>query len=896
VHHPCLPARATWHTRTGLLLLLAATGLAAQEAQRIEITGSAIKRNAANAAGLPVTTLRADELRATGVTTVEEAVSRIVSSQSINNSAGAIGAGTGGASYAALRALAPNKTLVLLNGRRVAMFAFGVAGVDLNTIPFSVVERVEILRDGASAIYGTDAIGGVINFITRNDYTGLGLAIEAIRPTGPGGDSHRASVSAGWGSLQDQRLNIWVAFDRQERQRLRAIDREFSRTGVIPSRGVSGTSPTTFPGNFTQNATGVTGNLTGPGCEPPFSLPSPTSSNACVFDFTATIDTIPDVDIDTWLLRGSALLGEQLLSVEHTGSKTTTVARVAPDPVGGISIAPNNPFYPSNWPGLNTALPVTAGWRMIPAGPRTNESLAESSRTVIDLSGVFAGWDHKAGLYSTTSTASDSAVDGYVDAAFVRNQVTAGRLSPFAQPTPEQLQIIEQAKRRGRFTDARGSARGLDFRVSRELFALGGGAAAASLGIELRRENYRSDTDDAIVAAIPSAGRSPYHVRAKRGVKALTGELLLPLSGQLELQLALRHDRYSSVGGSTNPKLALRYMPTRALVLRGSYNTGFRAPTLDEQNGPKAFTFAQTSTNDPLLCPGGVANIGAGGVQSRDCGRQAQVQTGGNEALKPEKSRTYSMGIVFDAAHNLTLSADYWNIDLRDQINAFPNESILNDAARYASRIVRCAALPVAVQDTLDRCLADNRNSQAIGYLIALTDNIGRVQTEGVDLTAAGSWQSAGWGNFVLTWDATWVRRYQYQNAPDEAFKQAVGVYVDSFPVLRWQHALALSWRAGDLSARLALRHKSGYRDQNSPSVVVGGPSFYGDVSSYTVLDTSVGVGLPLGVQLTMGVKNLLDRDPPFSNQANRSQRGYDPRFTDPLGRTVFVRAAYSLP
>ena len=112
--------------------------------------------------------------------------------------------------------------------------------------------------------------------------------------------------------------------------------------------------------------------------------------------------------------------------------------------------------------------------------------------------------------------------------------------------------------------------------------------------------------------------------------------------------------------------------------------------------------------------------------------------------------------------------------------------------------------------------------------------------------------------------------------------------------MLRWQHTLGATWRLGATTARLGLRHKSGYADQNSPSIVVGGPAFYGRVDAYTLLDASVTTRWLKNLSLTLGVRNLLDTDPPFSNQANRSQRGFEPRFTDPLGRSVFVRASYS--
>ena len=879
----------------GGALLLMASAVSAQTAERIEITGSAIKRSINDEGALPITVLKAEDLRQSGVTSVEAVVQMLASSQSSSVGSNAIGSGTGGATFANLRGLGANKTLVLLNGRRVASFAFGVNAVDLNAIPFAVIERIEVLRDGASAIYGTDAIGGVINFITKSNYNGGSITLDASRPTGNGADKTRMTFVAGFGDLATDKFNVWLSFDGARNQRLRALDRSFSASGIIPSKGVNGNSGTTFPGNFSQAATGISANLTAPNCAPPLSKPNPTNPAGCVFDFSATIDTIPDVIQDTISARVTTVLpGDHTMSVELVSTRNNTVARVAPDPVTGITLTPSNPFYPTNYPGLDKTKNVTAGWRMIPAGNRTNDSNSDADRLVFDLRGTLGGFDYVTGVYWTSNVVSDGAIDGYVNAPFVREQVGLGNLNPFAAPTAAQLAIIEQAKRKGTFAVAEGTTTGVDFRASKEIFDLGGGKAAISMGAELRREGYIYNTDDAVVNAIPSAGRSPYHVTGDREVYALSGEMLLPFSKSLEMQLAVRADHYSDAGSSVNPKIGVRFQPSKAFLLRASANTGFRAPALDDLYGPQAITFAAGAVNDPLLCPNGVVNVAAGGLSSRDCGQQVQVQNGGNPALKPEKSKTYSVGMAFEPVQNMTFSADYWDIRLRDQVNAIDQISILANPTLYASKIIRCKTLPTAQQANLNRCQADFVNSNAIAYVVTLTDNIGKVSTSGVDLSAAYSLNAAGLGKFDARWDGTWVRSYKYQNSPTDPLKENVGAYVDSSPVFRWQHTVALGWNKGDLSSRMVIRNKSGYTDQNSPTTVVGGPSFYQNVKSYTLVDFSLTTKFAKFYTVTGGITNLFNTDPPFSNQSTRSQRGYDSRFTDPVGRAFFVRANVS--
>ncbi|HEY1129892.1 MAG TPA: TonB-dependent receptor [Roseateles sp.] len=880
---------------------------AQQTLERVEITGSAIRRSITDEGALPITVVKVDDLRQQGVSSVEGILELLSASQSSSPGSNSIGSGTGGASYANLRGLGSNKTLILLNGRRMTSFAFDANAVDLNSIPFAVIDRVEVLRDGASAVYGTDAIGGVINFITKSNFRGGQIVAEMTKPRQDGGKKEGGSVTVGFGDLEKDKFNFWGSFDTRRQQRIRALDRDFAKTGIIPSRGVNGNSGTTFPGNFSGSfivpvskdfPTGRetrSYNPTAPNCAPPLSVVNPTNANACVFDFSSTIDIIPDTKQNTIAGRAAIQIAEgHVLTMEGLATENKNIARVAPDPVSGVTINPGNPAYPTGIPNLDTTKPINVGWRMVPAGPRTNESNSTAKRAVIDLSGVVASWDYRLGAMLSRSTGNDAAADGYVSAPFVRAQVAAGNLNPFRAATAAELAIIEQAKRRGVFGYATGETKGVDIRASRDLFSLPGGNAALALSGEFRKENYRFDTNDDVVNNIPSAGRSPNHKGGDRKVTAFGAEMLLPVLKNLEVQVALRTDDYSDAGRSTNPKIGFRFTPIKEVVLRGSYNTGFRAPGLDDLYAPQTVTFSAGAKNDPLLCDAnGKAIPSKGGVQSRDCGLQPQVQNGGNANLKPEKSKTFTVGAAFEPIKDLTFSIDYWNIKLRDQINVLPLDTIIADSTRYAANFVRCSTLPIAVQNTLNRCAGLDNNSPAIGYIIQTNDNIGKIKTNGFDLTAGYNMKLGGLGALSLSYDGTYVRSYQYQTNPSDPYKENVGIYSDGSPVFKWKHNLSAAWALDNLGARMSLRHQSGYRDQNDPTTVVGGPSFYGNVESYTLVDLSASYKFNKMSSLTIGVKNLFDKDPPFSNQSTRSQRGYDPRYSDPMGRALFVRAAY---
>ena len=868
---------------------------AQQTLERVEITGSAIRRSINDEGALPITVVKVDDLRQSGVNSVEGIIELLSASQSSAPASNSIGSGTGGATYANLRALGANKTLILLNGRRMTAFAFGANAVDLNSIPFAAIERVEVLRDGASAVYGTDAIGGVINFITKNNFRGGQIVAEMTKPREDGGKKEGGSVTFGFGDLEKDSFNFWGSFDTRRQQRIRALDREFAKTGIIPSRGVNGNSPTTFPGNFAQNSTIGTGNITAPNCAPPLSLVNPGNNKACVFDFSSTIDIVPDIKQTTLTGRAAIkLAANHILTFEGLATENKNTSRVAPDPVSSITIQPNNPFYPSTYPGLNTALPVSASWRMVPAGNRTNESNTAAKRAVIDLSGTVADWDYKLGALYSRSTANDGAVDGYVNAPFIRTQVGLGNLNPFAAATPAQLAIIEQAKRKGIFAYAVGETKGFDARASRELFNLPGGAAAIAIAAEFRKETYRNDSNDDVVTSIPSAGRSPNHVGGDRTVKALGVEMLLPVIKSVEIQLALRSDDYSDAGRTTNPKIGIRFQPIKEVLLRGSYNKGFHAPGLDDLYAPQTVTFTSGAKNDPLLCDAnGNAITSLGGVQGRDCKNQPQVQNGGNPNLKPEKSKTWTIGAAFEPIKDLTFSLDYWQVKMNDQIGTLPIDTLINNYTRYTSNFVRCNTLPIAVQNTLNRCGGLDNGSNAIGYIITTNDNIGAVNIKGMDLNAGFNTKLGSFGQIALTYDGTYIKSYKYQTNPSDPFKENVGIYLDGSPVFKWKHNVSAAWNMDAYSARMSLRNQSGYVDQNDPTTVVGGPSYYGNVSSYTLVDLSGTYKFNKMTSFTLGVKNLFDKEPPFSNQSSRSQRGYDPRYTDATGRALFVRAAY---
>jgi iron complex outermembrane receptor protein len=868
--------------------------------ERVEVTGTNIKRIEAET-GLPVSVIRAEDLARQGITTAEQILQLIPQSQSSLGISQGIGLTTGGQAEADLRGLGGNKTLVLLNGRRIANHAYQAASVDLNAIPVAAIERIEVLRDGASAIYGTDAIGGVINFILRKDYQGVEVSGEYQKPEKEGGETTRGSLTLGYGSLDKDRFNVFGVIDYRKQKVLRSIDRDFAATGIRPDKDLFRFSGTGFPANVSQGL--VSGNPYFPGCRPAGGsvnlVPFGVAGNVCRFDFTRLIDIIPENEQLNIVAKGTLKLGnDHLASLEYVRAETKQITRVAPTPVTGLTMPANSPYYPGSGitpavAGIDPTQPLGVAWRTIPAGQRTNEPESVAERLVAQLEGVLGGWDYQAAALWNKNTTKEDFTNGYIQRPLIVQGITGTVpsqpglfLNPFDDPTTAEAAYINSTKVLGRVIDAKGEVWGVDAKASRDIWQLPAGPLALAVGAEYREEKFTFDLNEPNVRPAASSGLElATDVTGKRNVTAVFAEVNVPIiKQQLEAQFAVRYDRYSDVGNTTNPKVALRYTPNQNILLRASYNHGFRAPTLYEINQPEQLTFTSDAYDDPLLCPGGVPVAGAN--PARDCGQQFHVRQAGNKTLEPEKSRTYTVGVVLEPVQTVSFGVDYWHINLKNQINVLGEQTIFGDPVKYADRFFRCGAIDPALAGQIPECFTSTGSIDplALAYINTPNDNLGDVKTAGFDFNFVFRPPPTAVGKFVFRFDGTYVDYYDYQREKGGVFVQNAGSYQDASPIFRWQHTASLLWSYGSWSAVLANRYKGGYTDQD-PSNRVG---------TYSVFDTSVTYQGIKNLTLTFGIKNIADRDPPFTNQGTTFQVGYDPRYTDPLGRTYTFLANYA--
>lgn len=878
---------------------------APQSLERVEVTGSLIKRIEGEL-GTPVVTISIEELQRAGVTNAEQAVKFITQNQSSNGAAttGSVSGTNGAASYADLRNLGPQRTLVLLNGRRIAPNPFSVVAVDLNTLPLAAVQRIETLPDGASAIYGTDAIAGVINFITRREYTGLTVGAEAQIPQEDGGEIYTANLLGGWGNLAKEGWNVYGSLNYRAGKPMSGIERDFARTSFIAERGYDGTSGTTFPGNYSQAVGGVptvsNTNPTLPNCAPPLSITGGRTTS-CRADTQLFTYTIPEQDQWSALLRGSLALGANntaFLEYFHAYNKVAT--QIAPSPETGLTMFPTSPFYPGNGitpitnPALDTTQPISIGWRTTAVGPRTGEQENNTQRVVAGLEGAGMGWDYQASLLWSKAEVENVFTGGYPTTQPLRDGVAglngAPFLNPFGPQTPAGLAYLQANQVLGQVQDGTAELRSATGVISRQFGQLPGGPMSVALAAEYREEEMVYNTDVPKVSQASSSGLAGGAAvrEGDRDVSAVAVEFAFPVLKNLELGAAVRYDNYSDFGNTTNPKFTLRFTPVQQLLLRASFNTGFVAPTLEQLYSPLETTFTGNVYDDPVLCPGGVPAPGA--VESRDCNLQFQQQQGGNTALQPEESIAWTIGFVFQPVPSFSFGVDYWNYRIKSNIGVIGEETIFGSSAQYANLFVRCSQAGPALQNSIGAC-QNPGGVDPLAFIINTNQNLGETETTGFDFQANWQGPATTYGRFNIGLRSSYVKSFDFQIVEGGPYFNPVGNYSAEFegPVIRYQQVITLGWQWDVWSANLFNRYQSGYLDQNNVA-----PQFTNRVQDYSVTDISATYKGFKGLTLQAGILNLFDKDPPFSNQTARfNARAYDDRFYNPLGRVFTIAASY---
>ena len=910
--------------------------------ERVEVTGSAIKRIEAESS-LPVSVITKDEISKLGVTTAQDLLMLIPSSFGGGLVAQNVGS-TGNPSTANLRGLGAKYTLVLLNGRRVANFAFGNNPVDLNTIPLSAVERVEVLRDGASSLYGADAVAGVINFILRKDYQGTEVSLDDTRSQGKGGGSRKFNLLTGIGDFKTEGYNLMLSASHEVDDALKAADTKFANSAVIPSLGINKSSPRNGIPNL--NFTDTLGNsYTGvnptrySGCNTPGFAMTVISAKGCGTDYAQFIDLIPPATHDNVVARGIVKIdSNNQLIAEYSYTKDHVLSTYSPAPYTVTMRYPTTGrFYPSSITipagyvvpstyhlangqtlAAGTALTsnvsvtptgsISGTWRTSAGGGRQDITDTNSNRLLLGAKGLLEGWDYDTALVYSQNKGVISFGNGQFSYAALTPLVASGQINVFGNQDATSMAALNSALLTGTEQTATSSSTELDFKASRDIAEWSTGPVGLALGANIRRESLNQVSMPVLATGDQVGGNGPVPgVSGDRKVIGAFAETTMPLRKDTELNLAGRFDNYANGFGtsfnSLTPKASLRYQPMPELLFRTAAGTGYRAPTLYENLRPLTTGNNTNGTyNDPVRCPGGVPvnSVNPVGALQDECGVQLNTATSGSTSLKPETSKQFSFGMVFQPTKELSGSIDYWNVRINNVIQQASEIQVMSNPNQYVNNFYRYnpASFPNGWVDDGNQTGAikgSTNPNYPLAYINLPYANQGEFFASGLDLN--GRYQTnlpELNSTFVANIDGTLMLTHGYAY-PGQSSVSDLGVYKDFGVMPRWRHMLTFSLKQGNWTETLTQSYTSGYEDYTNAGNL--GTTNYPDsrrVSSNSIWGASVVWKESKNLEFLAGVKNLLNTPPPVSRIDTAFQVGYDAALASPLGRQFRLMAKYT--
>ena len=916
---------------------------APQSLEKIEVTGSSIKRIEGEGA-LPVTVITRAAIAQTGVQSLPDLIQALPSMQGFTTAAASVNGGGGGVQSAALHALAEKYTLVLLNGRRVAPFNTG-SGVNLSSIPLSAVERVEVLSDGASALYGSDAIAGVVNIILRKNSEEGSVNFEFNSPEKSGGKSQSIGISKGFGNLEKDGYNVFVSLSHDDQDDLNASDRKFSRDGANRPFTFNGgnylflnTSSNTSPAGVQVNLRDGTARTFSPDfyangtCGPNTFL----LRNYCRFNFPSTVELVPLSHRNGVVASGNLKINNDTRAfVDLLFSDFKLTSRYAP-PAQPLALSRTSPLYNQFVvPYLGRlapidGAPITAAdvtrarinLRLIDTGGRTDEYSYQTKHAVAGVEGNALKWDYTVSFTQSEQKIIDSARGGYSSQNAFNAIIAAGAYNPFLPPSAAGAAALKPAVLNYALDSAKSTLSSVNLKASRELFQMGGGASGLGIGIDFSRQQFKDDPSailqtanalqpdytDSIVGG--GAGALPFD--SSRKVFGTFAELSLPVLKSLEFTGAVRYDSFSKVSNKRgfdlngNPigsvdqgissngvtyKASFRFQPLPILLFRGSYGTGFRAPSLADISAPVSFNGSTGFYNCPFKAPDPLA-AGCQPPATEYDALSGGNSSNGSGALKPEKSKQYTVGFRVDPIPAISLGADLWQVKLRDTLTTVDETLAFKNPDAYRS-------LFSVVIDPIG-------NFPTIGFLSAPI-NLASSKYSGIDWDATFR-IPASFTPVSIQWTGTYMLKAE-NDFPGVGTQTSLGKYgPDNNVIFRVQSRLSAMAKFGAFAHSISAHYKSGYIDQPvtaddrvifalNPDGSRGAPVDLDGrrVGSYTTFDYQTRFDATKALQFTLGVKNLFDRNPPFSTRfgPGPNSAGYDARYTDPYGRSFYIRAGY---
>lgn len=814
------------------------------QVEEVLVTGSRLKQTATDGP-TPVTVFDRGKIDQLGVSSIADVLQYLPQQPFASPEGGS----TLGVTQVRLRGLTAGTTLVLINGRRTTTSALtsGIGGYfDIGTIPLAAVERVEVLSGSASAVYGADAVGGVVNIILKRDIDRPTLDLHYGVATEGGAEERRASLAAGYSG---ERLKVSGTIDAFDRDYLMGADR--SQTANADYRRYGGSdrrSPYANPGNVCS-ADGQ--NL--PGLPTPCAAVPAGSSGVGLTsaDFLATAGV---TNLDTLGKYSSLLPHAKRLSAttfvnldisENTSAfaelmySDSDVTAVLSPPLLVQSLVPaTNPFNPFG-------VPVRVNSLIKGLGSRDYVNESGLFRGVLGLNGKLGTWDWElSGLWlrdKGTSIKYNESDPARVAAAIAASD-PAQAFNPFQDGPGGSAGLLASLARTVVILDNSARAtQGAGF-IRGAIADLPAGSLDVVLGGEFRSESisFIASTGS---SALP-ADRDSWSSYAEMAVPLVNSAMSVPLVNQLSVKLAGRYDQYSDFGGVFNPQYGLEWRPIAQLLLRASYGASFRPPTLYQLREPRM-------------------EIPAVIVDPKRDGEVAQFRDifGGNPDLGPEKAHFLSVGFVLtlDEASRTRIGATYWDITQDHRVQPISYFALLANEDAFPGRVIRSA--PTAEDMAAGR-------SGALVSIDSSNVNFGRLDVKGIDIEASTVLQTS-WGRFTPSILATWTDSYLAANLPSVPPVERVGVADFDGTIPRWRVTTTLDWGGRYGNVVVSARHVSGYRDTS-----VLNPLVDRTVASQTLVDLQVSTSLDAlfgysmwarDLRVRAGLQNMFNEQPRFS-------------------------------
>ncbi|CDG82604.1 TonB-dependent receptor domain-containing protein [Janthinobacterium agaricidamnosum] len=915
--------------------------------QKVVITGSNIKQIEAETA-VPIQIIKRDEIQRLGVNSVKEVLDTLTSSTSgsLSDTNGS-NSFAGGASSVNLRNLGKQSTLVLLNSRRVAPYAladYNEVFTNLDSLPLDAIDRIEVLRSGGSAIYGSDAVAGVINIITRTNYQGLQARASRDQSLKHSPfHTSTASITGGFGDLDKDRYNVLANLEVFQRGNVmwRSVVDDINPDYGKKFSAVADNSGLMFGKRGSPSTYSYPGNIIGQG--PIAGCPTLNAGGLCVFDRYSRFEAIPEAKRLNFLLSGTINISDKVQSfseVLFSNTKTDYTSgfsiydsegadAVWGDPRTGQAKTYTSRYLPANHPLNQTGDEAPLRYRFADS-PAYRKSDSTQYRALTGLRGTWDKYDWETAIGVMGSKTTDRSRGAISDSGFKQvignydpsqdDPLFFNRDYKIGQKNSDAVlnTLFPENGYDGKITQVF-----LDGKISGEIASYQGRPVSLAVGGDIRHESFKiTPTANLQAGDIVSNGASS--ADASRNTVALFSELNFPLTSKLDLQAAVRADKYPDFAAHFSPKLALRYEASKELLLRATLESGFRAPNLTESAQSSKFAF-DNGVDDPRRCPQAQALADAltaasnalpandpnkqlllaraDSVYINECSTGVASSVVNNPNLKPETSRSATVGLVLEPVKGYNLSLDYWYIERRNEIGIKSTAELLAAESSLAPGTVN--RLPL----TQDRTFTPAEQAQygvtqgPLSSTFGMFENVSKTKVSGIDVGASGR-VNTGLGRLTLSGNATYLlelRNFASTLGSGQYGDNLAGQYATPKTVAN----IGASLQSGSYTNGLRLTY-------SSPTSLQGdyfddGYSVAGCVENrgWTRADCDVGSTIRFdynfsytgikNLTLSAFVRNVLNRRPPLDlKEFAREGSGIIPQNTDDVrGRSLRLTAEY---